>query len=118
MSHAALPAMDPTAVGAAAAQVLPPTVTSFAGIADGGILVANGSVPSLLGVSARRAVMLLAARGIEAELVGSGTVVRQEPAAGAPLADGQRVRVILEPGNGAPVPILAEQADSGVQERR
>ncbi len=118
MSHAALPAMDPTSASAAVAPILPLNVTSFAGVADGGILVASGSAPSLLGVSARRAVMLLAARGIEAELVGSGTVVRQEPAAGEPLVEGGRVRVILEPGNGAPIPILAEQADSGVQERR
>lgn len=118
MSHAALPVLDPTATGQLRTAVLPPITTSFAAIADGGIQVASGTVPNIIGASARRAVMLLAARGIEAELVGSGTVVRQVPAAGEALGADNRVRVELEPGNGAPPPILAEQGDSGVQEQR
>jgi cell division protein FtsI (penicillin-binding protein 3) len=70
--------------------------------AERGAASAATSVPSVLGMTARRATALLAGQGIEVELHGSGTVVRQSPAAGETLGVERRVRLELEPGGGAP----------------
>jgi cell division protein FtsI (penicillin-binding protein 3) len=79
---------------------------------DGGTSIA---VPSIIGMTARRAVTVLAAQGLEAELSGAGTVVRQSPAPGEQANGERRVRVELEPGSGAPRPMPMD-ADGGVSE--
>jgi membrane peptidoglycan carboxypeptidase len=79
---------------------------------DGGMSIA---VPSIIGMTARRAVTVLAAQGLEAELTGAGTVVRQSPAPGEQANGERRVRVELEPGSGAPRPMPMD-ADGGVSE--
>jgi cell division protein FtsI (penicillin-binding protein 3) len=112
----------PTQIGAAtvrpgattnASLTLPvnaPSITLSSG--DGG---AGPSVPSLVGMSARRAIATLAAQGLEAELSGAGTVVRQVPLAGENAGPDRRVQVVLEPGGGAPRPTPID-ADAGVSE--
>jgi cell division protein FtsI (penicillin-binding protein 3) len=83
----------------------------FASSADAGA----GSVSSVLGMSARQAVQTLAAQGLEAELTGAGSVVRQSPEPGQPAPSDRRVRIELEPGGGAPR-WMAMDADGGVTE--
>ncbi|UJR80113.1 penicillin-binding protein [Sandaracinus amylolyticus] len=66
-------------------------------------------VPDLRGVGARRALVVLAEAGLEAQLEGTGVAVAQTPAAGGIVARGARVRVVLE----APVwhePAMIEEA--------
>lgn len=72
-------------------------------------------VPTVTGMTARRAVTTLHAAGLDTVVVGSGTVVRQHPPAGAPVPDDRRVVIELEPGGGAPRPTLTNgtSADTG-----
>lgn len=72
--------------------------------ADGGVAPSGATVPALRGQTARRAVQTLGAQGLEPVLVGTGIVVRQSPAAGAPVPADHRVVLELEPGGGAPRP--------------
>jgi cell division protein FtsI/penicillin-binding protein 2 len=63
----------------------------------GGIVMrSNGSMPDLLGLSARQAVRALGDVGIRGELVGDGTVVRHVPAAGEPMEPGAKATVWLQ----------------------
>jgi len=48
----------------------------------------DGGTPSALGLSARQALALFARRGLSARIVGSGFVVEQKPAPGAPVRAG------------------------------
>jgi membrane peptidoglycan carboxypeptidase len=56
-----------------------------------------GCVPDLQGLSLREAVVRLAAVGCPARFEGTGSVVGQEPPAGAPLLPGQVCHVRLAP---------------------
>lgn len=68
-----------------------------------GAAAAEGQrVPNVIGTSARRAVIALDGAGLMAVPHGSGSVVRQVPAAGDPLPIDRRVVLELEPGGGAP----------------
>jgi hypothetical protein len=49
---------------------------------------ADVGTPSALGLSARQALALFARRGLSARIVGSGFVVEQKPAPGAPVRAG------------------------------
>lgn len=102
----------PAATIAPSAHGSAPIITQAAHSSDGG---AAPVAPSLVGMSARRAMATLAAQGLEAEIVGAGTVVRQTPAAGEQVAFDRRVQIVLEPGGGAPRPTLLD-ADAGVTE--
>ncbi len=57
----------------------------------------GGAVPSVLGLPARRAVNLLAGKGLLASLEGEGQVVSQRPAPGAALPVDRRVELRLAP---------------------
>jgi cell division protein FtsI (penicillin-binding protein 3) len=65
------------------------------------------ATPDLIGMSARRAMRTLDAAGLTAVMSGTGSVMRQTPAAGEPLPLDGRVLVDLEPGGGAPEPRAA-----------
>jgi len=54
-------------------------------------------VPALDGLFARAAVRTLAEARLEADVVGTGRVVKQEPPAGSVVAQGSRVAVTLQP---------------------
>lgn len=82
-----------------------PSLTASSASADAGVPIGARVAPSVIGMSARRAIVTLAAHGLEAELVGAGTVVRQSPEAGQWVGADRRVQVILEPGGGTPRPI-------------
>ena len=73
----------------------------------------QGIVPSFLGLSSRQAVHTMDAAGLVAVINGSGSVVRQTPAAGSPLPLDGRVTLELEPGGGAPMgaPVTADDDD-------
>lgn len=64
------------------------------------VAVTPGTAPDLSGMTVRAAFRALNPQGIEADVEGSGVVVRQEPAPGMPLAPGQRMRLHLEPAGG------------------
>jgi cell division protein FtsI (penicillin-binding protein 3) len=55
-----------------------------------------GTIPDLLGLSARDAVRKLVKAGFVARLSGDGVVVGQDPAAGTPLEPGSACRVTLD----------------------
>ena len=55
----------------------------------------TGNVPDLSGLSLRKAVSRLAARGYLAEVQGQGFVQRQHPAAGSSLAPGKSCKLLL-----------------------
>jgi cell division protein FtsI (penicillin-binding protein 3) len=55
----------------------------------------DGTLPDLTDTSTRQALHWLRTRGVDARLVGRGTVARQQPPAGAPLPS----RVLLESGS-------------------
>jgi cell division protein FtsI (penicillin-binding protein 3) len=55
------------------------------------------SVPELMGLNARAALMLVGQNDLEMAIEGSGIVVSQTPAAGAVVAAGTRVEISLEP---------------------
>lgn len=57
--------------------------------------VREGVMPDLRGLSAREAVRVLTAAGMTAEMSGDGFVIRQSPAAGAPLVPGQSAMLKL-----------------------
>jgi hypothetical protein len=72
-------------------------------------------VPDVRGESLRRALMLLRAYGVAAEVTGSGTVVRQEPEPGGRKEEGVRLYCSRE-GAGAVVPagtVLAREETKG-----
>ncbi|MFO0560543.1 MAG: penicillin-binding transpeptidase domain-containing protein [Polyangiales bacterium] len=92
-----------------------PSLTINSASADGGAPIGGPVAPSVVGMSARRAIATLAAQGLEAELVGAGSVVRQSPEGGQTVGADRRVQVILEPGGGAPRPMPLD-ADAGVTE--
>ena len=52
--------------------------------------------PDLTGLSLRDALVTLQGSGLDVQTTGSGRVARQAPAAGAPIAPGQRVEVVLQ----------------------
>ena len=54
-------------------------------------------VPSVTGLSLRKALLELAVRGLEAKVVGSGRVIKQEPAAGSKMKVGARCYLVCEP---------------------
>ena len=58
-------------------------------------------VPDLSGMTAREALISLAERGLTPALSGSGFVVRQQPAAGTPLADVEQLELWLAPRSSA-----------------
>lgn len=93
------------------ALVLPASTPSTQG--DAGA-TAGPVTPSVMGLTARRALATMATQNIEVDVVGAGLVVRQVPAAGEPLGSDRRVRIELEPGGGAPRPVV--DADAGVNE--
>jgi beta-lactam-binding protein with PASTA domain len=53
------------------------------------------AVPDVAGLSAREAITTLARVGLRPRLTGDGSVVGQNPAAGAPLQRGADVRLVL-----------------------
>lgn len=55
-------------------------------------------VPDLRGLSARAALRLLSARGLEAEVEGSGRVTSQQPPPGGTVNAGARVKLVLKAG--------------------
>ena len=57
----------------------------------------EGSMPGLAGKTLRQALQALASLPVEVEIAGRGVVVRQSPAAGAPLAAGIVARLELAP---------------------
>jgi cell division protein FtsI (penicillin-binding protein 3) len=61
------------------------------------VAVTGHGVPDLHGMTVREAMRALGPHGLEAAVEGSGVVVSQEPAAGAPVVAGQPVRLRLEP---------------------
>jgi beta-lactam-binding protein with PASTA domain len=67
-------------------------LTTLAPTADGFTIV-----PSVAGMSMRRAASILALQKLEAVLAGSGTVAAQAPAAGTKVRTGTRVTVRCEP---------------------
>ncbi len=69
-------------------------LTLYSPSGNGGITVA---MPDLVGRSLREAIGLLASRGLTAEVVGSGTVVAQEPEAGRAVERGHRCRLRCSP---------------------
>jgi cell division protein FtsI (penicillin-binding protein 3) len=74
---------------------------------------ATTAVPPVRGMTARRAVAALANAGLDAVVVGSGTVVRQSPPEGAPMPADRRVVIELEPGGGAPAPRPVDPESAG-----
>jgi beta-lactam-binding protein with PASTA domain len=54
-------------------------------------------VPSLRGLSARRALASLTVQSLDASVTGSGVVVAQAPSAGSRVKIGTRVRLRCEP---------------------
>jgi cell division protein FtsI (penicillin-binding protein 3) len=91
-----------------------PASTPAAGAAQGDAGASGSATPSLMGMTVRRALATLATQSIEAEVVGAGLVSRQVPAPGEPLGADRRVRLELEPGGGAPRPVV--DADAAVSE--
>lgn len=71
---------------------------------------AQGSVPAVSGMGAREAVRAIMHAGLEPVLRGTGTVVRQQPAAGSALPADGRVYLDLQPGGGAPVPSPVDES--------
>ncbi len=55
----------------------------------------TGSAPDLRGLGARAAVRRAEEAGLELNVKGSGVVVAQEPAAGAPVPAGKRIKIVL-----------------------
>jgi cell division protein FtsI/penicillin-binding protein 2 len=55
------------------------------------------TVPDVRGMSIRRAINRLMIDELDAEIVGSGVVVQQSPAAGTTMRPGGRVRLVCEP---------------------
>lgn len=53
------------------------------------------AVPDLRGLGARAAIRRAEDAGVELSVSGSGVVVAQEPAAGAPLPAGKRIKIVL-----------------------
>jgi membrane peptidoglycan carboxypeptidase len=77
----------------------PATPTSGPGADPMITLVAEGpegTVPDLLGLSAREAVRKLVTRGLNARVSGRGFVVSQVPAAGTPIEPDSVCRLVLE----------------------
>lgn len=68
---------------------------------------AGSPIPDLSGLSAREAVRLLARHGLSVRLAGHGSVVAQDPSAGAPAAGVGSVSLTL-----SPEPLVAGEADS------
>ena len=88
---------EPDAPRGAGADVEPdPPALEFAArtAASGGSVV---PVPPLAGLPARSAIRLLEARGLLADVDGSGRVTSQSPAAGRMVDRGSRVRLTLAP---------------------
>ncbi|MDP3278135.1 MAG: penicillin-binding protein [Deltaproteobacteria bacterium] len=75
------------------------------------------AVPALVGMTARRALVTASALGLQVELRGAGTVVRQEPSATETLLPGQTVTLVLEPGSGAPAIQTSPSVESASGER-
>jgi cell division protein FtsI/penicillin-binding protein 2 len=66
--------------------------------------VAAGEVPTAIGLSARQALALFARHGLSARIVGSGIVVEQSPAPGAPVRAGSVCVLHLAETVAAPSP--------------
>ena len=75
-------------------------------------LEAPGQVPDIRGLSLREAVVALSARGYQARVAGSGTVLEQVPPPGAALAGGGACAIRL----GAPEDSAAPAAASAAPE--
>ena len=71
----------------------PPAITETAAVAE-------GSVPSLVGFSARRVLVEAKKRGFDVAVHGTGVVVSQVPAAGTQIGPEVRVEVTLAPPQG------------------
>lgn len=88
------PARPPAVVAATAGLALPgaPMGAGRRGKAGG------GPMPNLTGMTLREAAEALSALGLDAQMVGWGTVVRQQPEPGAPIEPHARGLIVLQPG--------------------
>jgi len=80
-----------------------PVAPSAANAAAPLVVAAGPAVPDFSGLTGRDAFYRSARLGLLPVLHGQGFVARQSPPAGAPLASGQRIDLVLE-GSPAPVP--------------
>lgn len=91
--------------------VVPASVHTSEGIgatvaapSDPATISGEAGTPSVVGLSARQALALLARRGLSAKVVGSGFVVEQNPAPGSPVRPGLVCTLRLAEPAAAPAP--------------
>jgi membrane peptidoglycan carboxypeptidase len=100
-----VPASARTAGGVAAlAPIISPS-------SEPGPAVSGEGVPSALGLSARQALALFARQGLSARIVGSGFVVEQKPAPGAPVRTGSICLLRLAEPAAAPAQGIERRAE-------
>jgi cell division protein FtsI (penicillin-binding protein 3) len=104
LRHLGVPPADLPSVQLVRASADAAPIDTGAGVAAP-LAAADGAdvvMPDLAGRSLRQALALLAGSDVELSVVGRGLVVRQTPAAGAPLTPGTLCRLELEPPGAAP----------------
>jgi cell division protein FtsI (penicillin-binding protein 3) len=101
-SQAGAPAQPPSATAApaqhsAAAPATPPSASAQPAQSSASVVIPTAhnslKVPSLIGLPMRQVIVAAAGAGLEIEVIGSGTVREQAPAAGTMVPSGTRIVV-------------------------
>jgi cell division protein FtsI (penicillin-binding protein 3) len=98
-------------VPASVRGALVPAALPATAIEEPAVAVGGDGVPSAVGLSARQALALFARHGLSARVVGSGFVVEQIPAPGAPVRPGSVCMLRLAEPSAAPPSTIARRAE-------